>query len=230
MGNERGDVLIRYDHRETRCGVPSILSGKPSIRTEQCALAVGDYDLGDGVLVERKQARDLLRCIEDHSLFSQTAALAEASSRAFVVIEDDIYEPVGKIPNVGRRAAITFLAVLRNVSVVLTRDQRETAEWLHQIAVHAQQGAADPGLRGPKGTTLTTQQEFFLQGLPRIGPQNAVKLLRRFGTGAGVVAASEMELAEVIGKKTAATVRGFLDAKSGHSRSGGAESSGTAGR
>ncbi|MCP3932468.1 MAG: hypothetical protein GY705_25635 [Bacteroidetes bacterium] len=66
--------------------------------------------------------------------------------------------------------------------------------------------------KGYKPKRIKTQQLFFLQGLPKVGPSTAEALLKKFGSLEKVVTASEQELKTVegIGKKKAMNIRNFL--------------------
>ena len=56
----------------------------------------------------------------------------------------------------------------------------------------------------------TRQTTSILDEIPGIGPTTKRKLLRSFGSLKGVQAATQAELAEIIGEKSAAKIKPYL--------------------
>lgn len=72
---------IHVDSRESRSDVPRWLS-RLGYTTTTAELAMGDYAIGEKVLVERKAANDLALSIMDGRLFGQAELLASADTNS----------------------------------------------------------------------------------------------------------------------------------------------------
>jgi Fanconi anemia group M protein len=66
-----------------------------------------------------------------------------------------------------------------------------------------------------KPKSFSDQQQFFVEGLPGIGPNMAKALLKHFGTPAKIVGAGVEELQKVegVGTKRAELIRRILDSE-----------------
>jgi ERCC4-type nuclease len=116
------------------------------------------------------------------------------------------------------QGALIHLSVFRGLAVLRARDPGETAKLIVYLGRQAQAWAHGPlprpGYR-PKGRRA--RQLFLLQGLPRVGPSRAARLLDRFGSVQAVATASAADLATIdgIGDATAARIRWALGAEEG---------------
>ncbi|MEM2280361.1 MAG: helix-hairpin-helix domain-containing protein [Candidatus Bathyarchaeia archaeon] len=104
-----------------------------------------------------------------------------------------------------------------NIAVVFTPDERHTAMFLHALAKKLQEEERRRVVvkHKPKIYTLRQRQLLVVQSLPKIGPERADALLRRFGSVRRVFQASKRELLSVkgLGEKTARAIVEFLDTK-----------------
>jgi ERCC4-type nuclease len=83
------------------------------------------------------------------------------------------------------------------------------------LAALAARGDATVEIARLKGSDYHVEHQLFLlQGLPGVGPEHAARLLARLGSVQAVMTASADDLATVdgIGEKTAAKMRGMVDA------------------
>lgn len=206
-------VKIIADHREMPSGVVHEVV-QLGIEVESRQLDVGDFILSDRVGVERKSAGDFLQSMVDKRLLTQAKALSETFERPVLILEgEDLYSRRAIHPN-AIRGALAALAVDFGISILPTKDEKETAAILAIIARREQtELAREVAIRGEaKGLTLPEQQRFIVEGLPGVSVVLAERLLAHFKSPEKVMAASEAELQEVhgIGKVKAKEIRRVL--------------------
>lgn len=207
--------VVFADTREGNSKVIRHLS-EMEIDVKVQAMAVGDYQVSDEVVIERKTAKDFVGSIVDKRLFKQARSLMEEFKRPLIILEgDDLYN--GMINPNAIRGSIASIALDFGISIIPTRNAQDTAAMIKRIAIREQSGEKTPiQIRtDKKPVNLWEQQLFIIESLPNIGPVNAKNLLEHFGTVANIINASESQLQEVegIGKKTAANIRKVVDSK-----------------
>ncbi len=207
--------VVFADTREGNSKVIRHLS-EMEIDVKVQAMAVGDYQVSDEVVIERKTAKDFVDSIVDKRLFKQARSLMEEFKRPLIILEgDDLYN--GMINPNAIRGSIASIALDFGISIIPTRNAQDTAAMIKRIAIREQSGEKTPiQIRtDKKPVNLWEQQLFIIESLPNIGPVNAKNLLEHFGTIANIINASESQLQEVegIGKKTAANIRKVVDSK-----------------
>ena len=207
--------VVFADTREGNSKVIRHLS-EMEIDVKVQAMAVGDYQVSDEVVRERKTAKDFVDSIVDKRLFKQARSLMEEFKRPLIILEgDDLYN--GMINPNAIRGSIASIALDFGISIIPTRNAQDTAAMIKRIAIREQSGEKTPiQIRtDKKPVNLWEQQLFIIESLPNIGPVNAKNLLEHFGTVANIINASESQLQEVegIGKKTAANIRKVVDSK-----------------
>lgn len=207
--------VVFADTREGNSKVIRHLS-EMEIDVKVQAMAVGDYQVSDEVVIERKTAKDFVDSIVDKRLFKQARSLMEEFKRPLIILEgDDLYN--GMINPNAIRGSIASIALDFGISIIPTRNAQDTAAMIKRIAIREQSGEKTPiQIRtDKKPVNLWEQQLFIIESFPNIGPVNAKNLLEHFGTVANIINASESQLQEVegIGKKTAANIRKVVDSK-----------------
>lgn len=207
--------VVFADTREGNSKVIRHLS-EMEIDVKVQAMAVGDYQVSDEVVIERKTAKDFVDSIVDKRLFKQARSLMEEFKRPLIILEgDDLYN--GMINPNAIRGSIASIALDFGISIIPTRNAQDTAAMIKRIAIREQSGEKTPiQIRtDKKPVNLWEQQLFIIESLPNIGPVNAKNLLEYFGTVANIINASESQLQEVegIGKKTATNIRKVVDSK-----------------
>lgn len=207
--------VVFADTREGNSKVIRHLS-EMEIDVKVQAMTVGDYQVSDEVVIERKTAKDFVDSIVDKRLFKQARSLMEEFKRPLIILEgDDLYN--GMINPNAIRGSIASIALDFGISIIPTRNAQDTAAMIKRIAIREQSGEKTPiQIRtDKKPVNLWEQQLFIIESLPNIGPVNAKNLLGHFGTVANIINASESQLQEVegIGKKTAANIRKVVDSK-----------------
>ena len=207
--------VVFADTREGNSKVIRHLS-EMEIDVKVQAMAVGDYQVSDEVVIERKTAKDFVDSIVDKRLFKQARSLMEEFKRPLIILEgDDLYN--GMINPNAIRGSIASIALDFGISIIPTRNAQDTAAMIKRMAIREQSGEKTQiQIRtDKKPVNLWEQQLFIIESLPNIGPVNAKNLLEHFGTVANIINASESQLQEVegIGKKTATNIRKVVDSK-----------------
>ena len=194
--------VVFADTREGNSKVIRHLS-EMEIDVKVQAMAVGDYQVSDEVVIERKTAKDFVDSIVDKRLFKQARSLMEEFKRPLIILEgDDLYN--GMINPNAIRGSIASIALDFGISIIPTRNAQDTAAMIKRIAIREQSGEKTPiQIRtDKKPVNLWEQQLFIIESLPNIGPVNAKNLLEHFGTVANIINASESQLQEVEGNLT----------------------------
>lgn len=212
---EKSNPLVYADSREGNSKVIRHLS-EMEIDVKVRSMAVGDYQVSDEVVIERKTAKDFVDSIIDKRLFKQARELSEEFKRPLLILEgDDIYN--GMLHPNAVRGTLAAIAIDFGISIIPTRNSEDTAAMIKRIAVREQNGEKTHiQIRtDKKPVSLWEQQLFIVESLPNIGPVNAKNLLQHFGSVEKVMNASESELQEVegIGKKTAKNIRKVVESE-----------------
>jgi len=199
---------IAVDHREPDeiCDELEALGAHLEIRQ----LSLGDYQVSDRLVVERKTRADFESSITDGRLFSQLGELASAVQRVVVVVEG----PAGAESRLNRKALLgAYSSIISDFgcSLFFTRSHQATAEMVYALAAHEQIAKSQPMsvYAKRKALTLASQQRAIVEALPNVGPTLARALLEYFDTVENVMSAPESELKEVgkIGEKKAKALR-----------------------
>lgn len=201
-------VKIIADNREPEeiCDLLESMDAEIEIRQ----MPLGDYQLSDRLVVERKTRGDFESSIMDGRLFSQVADLSSSVQRAVLIVEG---EPDSDF-RISRAALLgAYSSVISDFgcSLFFTRSKSATSEMLLALATHEQlarkQSLSVYAKR--KSRTLAEQQRAIVESLPNVGPKLARELLKYFQTVENVMSAPESELLEVgkIGEKKAKQLR-----------------------
>lgn len=181
-------------------------------------LAPADYVVSEDYAIERKKLHDFFRSVFDGRLFEQAERLARTYENACLIVEGDFVNAVRYV-----RTPLAFWGALakvmadQNISIVFTPDEAHTAMFLYTLAKKLQEEKRRKiAVRHkPKMYTLRQRQVLAVQSLPKIGPQRAEELLRRFGSVRRIFQASKRELLSVkgLGEKTVQAIIDVLDTK-----------------
>ncbi len=211
-----GGPAITIDDRETSSRVVGRLYelGGASIALER--LEVGDYAIGDRILVERKTVQDFMNTLVERDLFGQIKAMADAVLRPVLIIEgeDDLYAVRNIHPNAIRGGTLAAITVDMGVALIRTRDADDTAETLYVLA-QREGGSERGGERKihPKKSyrSVREEQEYALAAFPSVGLKSARLLLEHFGSLKAIVDAEPEELSSVYGIGGEKTARAIWD-------------------
>ncbi|MCG2827945.1 DEAD/DEAH box helicase [Methanothermobacter sp. K4] len=207
--------FIYVDSREVNSRVLRELR-RIGVDFELRKLSVGDYQVSDDTVIERKTTQDFLGSIMDKRLYRQAREMVENFKRPVMIIEgEDLYS--GFMNPDAVRGALASVAVDFGIPIIPTRSPADTAAMIRRIALREQrEGKPDMRIRtDKKPVTLQEKQLFIVESLPYIGSKYARRLLESFGSVEAIMNASEKELMEVegIGKRIASEIRKVIEAE-----------------
>ena len=213
--NRRKKVVVYADSREGNSRVIRNLD-TIGVDVEIKTMTVGDYQISDDIIIERKTAKDFTDSIVDKRLFKQATLMREEFKKPLIILEgNDFY--TGFINPNAIRGAMASIAIDFGISIIPTRGPDDTAAMIKRIAIKEQKGKSQPiQIRTErKPDNLWEQQQFIVESLPNVGPVTAKNLLKHFGSVKAVVNASEDDLQEIegIGKRTAENIHKVLASK-----------------
>jgi Fanconi anemia group M protein len=202
-GAESFDIVC--DNRETASPVVRNLSLMGvNLRLEQ--LSVADYVISNRVGIERKNSKDFTDSIKDGRLFKELKILVETYERPILVLEDDPF----KESNLSENAiygAISSIILNLGVTLYKTKDAKETAMFLYQLAKKEQSERKSVlKLRFDKAPIENSRLlEFIVAGIPGVNNFRAKMLLKELKTLQNIFLADIPDLTKVenIGKKIA---------------------------
>ncbi|MEM2874266.1 MAG: DEAD/DEAH box helicase [Candidatus Nanoarchaeia archaeon] len=207
-------VVIFADSRESE--IAEILHQK-GVKVNLAPLRAGDFILSEDVGCERKDINDFVKSLLDGRLFDQVKRMKENFAKPFIILEGN-YDLLFTIRNIQQSALFGALASLIldwGIPILITKNKNETAELLTIIAKREQlEKKKSISTRGShKPQTLPEMQQYFIEGLPQIGPEAAKALLQYFKNPKNIVNASVEELKKVssIGEKKAKLIKEILD-------------------
>ena len=204
-------IHIIADDRECKSEVIASLLQIEDVDVSIRRLSIGDYQIDNRLIVERKTLKDFVVSIIDGRLFKQMIRLANSNSKCVLILEGMVSETaeLGMTREALQGALITVSLIL-GIPVLRSKDPSETAKLIvyigRQIESMAMGGVQRHGYR-PKNKRK--RQLFILQGLPGIGRERAERLLARFGSVEVAISASSGELQTVdgIGKSIADKIK-----------------------
>ncbi len=202
---------IIIDDRESGCGVAERLTKTAGVSVSIQRLPVGDYLVDLKLLVERKTFKDLAGSIKDGRLFHQASRLASHPLRSAIILEgtmDDLQQ--SRMSRESIQGALIALTIVYGIPVLRSKDPQESSRLLLYAASQVRTRQLRPLPRqGKRPRGKSKLQLYILQGLPRVGPGRASRLLEVFRSVEAVVGASAEQLSKVpgIGHKTANAIR-----------------------
>jgi len=213
----KNDVLIFADSRERGEVIDKLYENGVNVRIG--TLKVGDFILSEDVCVERKGVSDFVASLLDRRLFEQAKNLKESFKKPLIIVEGEL-DTMFKVRRVHPNAlwaAMASLVLDVGVPILFSSSPYETAALLSIIAKREQlEKKKEVSLRGGvKPRTLADAQQFFIEGLPYVGPTLAKALLRKFKTPKRLINADEEELkgVENLGDKKAKLIKKILESE-----------------
>ena len=204
---------LRVDFSERHAALVALARECGDFDIEMERLAIGDYYVDDGVVIERKTYADFATSLADGRLFPQAAALARSPHRPIVLLEGPKPRHMPDVHPHALKGAIVSLAVMWRLPVIHARDPEDSLRILRFLA--QQLARTDSGVlqrydRKPK--RLTSRKLYMLQGLPGVGPALANRLLLHFGSVEHVITADRSLLVQVrgIGPRKAQRIRNVV--------------------
>ncbi len=205
------------DKREMRSGVPSLLRSM-GLRVEFQTLAVGDYVVTSGYVIERKAVHDFIHSLFTGRLFDQVSRLSESYGECLIIVEGELLPVLEHLRNPRSIwGAMVSLIFDYGSYILFTGDVKETASLLYVLASREtrRQNVKPIVFKKARSRTIEETSLNVLGSLPGIGPVLAERLLTHFGTLRKVLSASTAELSMVdgIGRMKAGGLVKILDAK-----------------
>ncbi len=202
--------LLRVDFSERHAALLDLARNCGDFDVQLERLAIGDYFIDRGVVVERKTYADFATSLADGRLFPQAAALARSPHRPVVLLEGPTPSRMPDVHPHALKGAIVSLAVIWRLPVLYARDPEDSLRILRLLAQqvrNSEQSILRRYDRKPK--RLASRKLYVLQGLPGVGPALANRLLLQFGSIERVVAADDTTLMQIrgIGRKKATRIR-----------------------
>lgn len=161
-------------------------------------LAAGDYDVGGGCLVERKQVLDLHDSLLKGRLWPQIRKLRQGAPSSYLLVEG-----WGLDGPIGRNALQGVLLAVSDLGIVLLRsvDRDDSAAWLYRLASRRQRphDRVRPAYAQRPQSPPDAVAEAMLAAVPGVSHVTAKALLRQFGSVAAIAAADEAAMLAVPG-------------------------------
>jgi Fanconi anemia group M protein len=184
-GDEAAPTII-IDGREANSAA-KIVRGlmERGVRVKTDSLEKGDYILSDECAVERKTVNDFVYTLTRRYLFEQLFKLRDVYPKSFVLLEG--YLPIiYKFSHIQPSAiwGAMFNLAKNGVAIINTASQKETADFLY-VAARQEQIVEKriPTVHAfKKFETLSEMQLYFVAGLPNIGREKAVAVLKSYQT------------------------------------------------
>ena len=213
------EIHIRIDHREPKALI-DLLSSHEGANVTVEALELGDIIINDTIVIERKNCGEKNRATDfensiienDKRLFTQSERLKiQGDYLPIILLEGSCYENSQRMLVQQIDGAISFLAVIQQLSVLISYNLNHSAYLILKLGTHFQNGLGyDLGLRSKKPEVLLDKKSFVLEGVPGISPKLARELISQFGSIKNIVNASAEELGKIkgLGKKK---IEGILE-------------------
>lgn len=198
------------DYGEARSRIPDVLAAMGA-NVEVTRLSAGDYDLGRGVLVERKTVHDLHESIHCGRFWPQLGRLRRASRHPYLLVEGADIDGGRLGDNAVRGACLAVIE--QGVCLIRSSGRADTVRWLLLLTRRVQRGCV-PRRDRPTYAQLLKRRpgavpEALLCAIPGVSVGTARLLLREFGCVGAVCGASDDELLAVagIGEKRLRAIR-----------------------
>jgi ERCC4-type nuclease len=211
MLKNNSPINITADDREQKSEVIKSLMGIENVEVCIRRLSLGDYQIDNQLIVERKTLKDFAISIIDGRLFKQMIRLANSTFTGVLILEGTAIDTVDLgMTREAMQGALITVSLILGIPVLRSKAPSETAKLMiyiaRQIESMARGGVQRHGYR-PK--TKRKRQLFILQGLPGVGSERADRLLDHFGSVEAAISASSSELQSVegIGKSIADKIK-----------------------
>jgi ERCC4-type nuclease len=208
-------MKVTVDYREKASGIIDLLRCA-GVQVEVGKVSYGDYVINDAITMERKTARDFLISLIDGRLFTQVSNLKKHCTHPVLLIEGNPFKTGLDFDEMAIRGALISIQAIWYVPIIYSRGKEETKDIILMIGRQEEVYMDVVPLRGgyrPK--RLKSRQLYILQGLPRVGPTAAKRLLEHFKSVSNAMNAPVEDLVQVegIGRISAEKIREVLDSE-----------------
>jgi Fanconi anemia group M protein len=180
---------------------------------EQKILEIGDFEISNKIIIERKTKADFVSSIIDQRIFYQLNKMTQNYEKVVLIIEED-KAPI-RIHKNAYFGAISSIIVDFNASVIFLEDYKQTCNFLYSLARYEQISPKIILKANPTKNikTLPKAQLSLIESLPNVGPKTAKELLEVFKTPINIFNCTQKELSDIknIGKEKAKKIREVLD-------------------
>ncbi|MFA4960924.1 MAG: ERCC4 domain-containing protein [Candidatus Pacearchaeota archaeon] len=193
-------IPIIVDTREKQSLITTnLIEKKANINLEK--LEIGDYKIAD-VIIERKTFPDFVSSIIDKRLTEQLTNMKKYE-KSLLIIEGFNYNyDKFKIHENAVRGMILSVAIDFQIPIILTQNEKDTANFLVIIAKKFEKPKQEYSIRNTKTLkTIQEKKQFILEGFPGIGPVATKNLIEKFGSIKNIINASEEQLKNILGKR-----------------------------
>jgi DNA excision repair protein ERCC-4 len=209
-------LKVIVDYREKASGIIDLLACE-DVEIEITKVSYGDYVINDAITMERKTARDFLISLIDGRLFSQVSNMKKHCIHPILLIEGNPFKTGLDFDEAAIRGTLLSIQAIWYIPIIYSRRKEETKDIILMIGRQEEAFMDVVPLRGgyrPK--RLKSRQLYILQGLPRVGPTAAKRLLEHFRSVSNAMNARVEDLVQVegIGRASAEKIREVLDIKS----------------
>jgi DNA excision repair protein ERCC-4 len=211
MQNINLPTNIVADDRERKSEVIESLLAIENVKVDIQRLSIGDFQINNRVIVERKTLKDFAISIIDGRLFKQSIYLANSKAEGVLILEGTTGDTVDiGMTREAMQGALITVSLIMGIPVLRSGNPAETAKLIifiaRQIDSMASGGVQRHGYQ-PKG--LRYRQRYILQGLPKVGRERADRLLDRFGSVEAVISAGidDLQTVDGIGKNIAEKIK-----------------------
>jgi DNA excision repair protein ERCC-4 len=194
-------IHIIADDREHKSGIIESLAGVENVNVQIRRLTIGDCQIDNRVIVERKTLKDFAVSIIDGRLFKQTIRLANANLKGVLILEGTAADTVELgVTREAMQGALVTVSFILGIPVLRSKDPSETARLIVYVARQIRSMVRGGMQRhGYRTKDKRKKQLYILQGLPGVGLERAGRLLDSFGSVEAVISASSAELQAVYG-------------------------------
>lgn len=208
-------MKITVDYREKASGLIDLLKSE-DVEIKIKKVSYGDYVINGSITIERKTARDFLISIIDGRLFNQISNLKRYCINPILLVEGNPFKTDLSMDDMAIRGALISAQTIWYIPVIYSRSKEESKDIMVMIGKQEEACKDVVPLRGgyrPK--RLKSKQLFILQGLPKVGPNMAKRLLKHFKSVSSVINATVEDLMEIegVGRISAEKIREVIDAE-----------------
>ena len=145
MQKNNDPIHIIADDRERKSDVIESLLEIENVEVDIQRLSIGDYQIGNRVIVERKTLNDFAISIIDGRLFKQMIHLANSKSQGVLILEGTACDSVDiGVTREAMQGALITVSLIMGVPVLRSRNPTETARLIIFIALQRESMTVSP--------------------------------------------------------------------------------------
>jgi len=173
-------------------------------------LEIGDFLLGNGICIERKEGNDFLQSIRDRRIWDQATNMSQYEHPIICIITSDIWRDFfhsgSDWINKSYFGAIGTLAVSYGISVLTFQTDDDFLDFItlieKKITSNKESSRPKPLMR--KARSIQERKENCLSGIEGVSILTAQKLLDKFGSINAIANAKEEDFSDIerLGNKT----------------------------